>query len=85
MDAEAKALKSKLKAIIEQYLGEIQQWDIEADILSKRPNENYNVVCDHYYMEVLKNLGAEMTKFIKNEDGYTAYRNIWKKNVVKNQ
>jgi hypothetical protein len=36
-------------------------------------------------MEVLKILAVELSTIVKNEDGFTAYRNIWKKNVLKGQ
>jgi hypothetical protein len=36
-------------------------------------------------MDRLKHVGMELAKISKNEDGFTAYRNIWKKNVAKDQ
>ena len=32
-------------------------------------------------MDKFKALAAELAKTVKNEDGFTAYRYIWKKNI----
>lgn len=35
-------------------------------------------------MDIFKKLGAELAKTNKNEDGFTAYRYIWKKHIAQN-
>ena len=33
-------------------------------------------------MDVFKKIGTELANTVKNQDGFTAYRYIWKKNVT---
>ena len=81
LDSDAVELKKNLGKILLDYLNELKKWEISKEILSKIPNSNYNVVSNEYYMDKFKALAAELAKTVKNEDGFTAYRYIWKKNI----
>jgi hypothetical protein len=85
MDKDAEQLIQKLRGIMNNYMGEMGDWEVEREVLRKTPTNNHNVVSDHYYMDILKQFSTELAKINKNMDGFTAYRYIWRKNVAKGE
>lgn len=54
MDKDAEQLIGRLGSIMGEYMGEISDWEVENDVLRKKPNNNRNVVAEGYYMDALR-------------------------------
>ena len=78
-DEDALKLSALLQEIVKKYKKLIAEWNIWDNLLKEKPSLNGQIVCDDYYIEQFKNIGHQLVKENKNEDGFMPAKDIWKK------
>lgn len=70
-------MRDKLNVIMNDYYGEIYNWNVINNLFKQLPTLNRNIVSDTFYMDRIKKLGQELLREIKGELGFLPYKDIW--------